>query len=410
VTRTHNTVEDAFQTPTETVGGVYSYEMLPAGARMKSEVRIRKVLRDALGIGQLDGVEVAIGRAKKAGYGSVRIAPEAACHLVTNAANRTDCFTLYAASDILLPAGPVDGVSPSPAAFLCAAIRPAAGVNVEIVDGEVRTGRTEGWVARWGLPRPSHVVIRAGSTVVVTAASAGAQFASDVGARLEQEGLGARRGEGFGHVLVDPSLVTTPLNDSVALPDKRDDVHHDGTADASKYADFAETIENAAVREAIKLRAELAVVEVEGRKDKLGWVGEKPNMSQLGALRAVMGGLQTDGDLDRAGQFVARLRKTDRVTKWGGDNPDAGIHPLRILEGLFGAPDRIWRMIDFAEPKDREWQSVLIGRQPSQARDDRTLQRFAIANLLFAAMRAHKRAMEGTGTAPGRRETADQET
>jgi hypothetical protein len=46
------------------------------------------------------------------------------------------------------------------------------------------------------------------------------------------------------------------------------------------------------------------------------------------------------------------------------------------------------------ESRDAFWSGLLLTRTPAEARSDASLLRFALTNLLFAAMRAHKRAME----------------
>ena len=394
VTRTHNTVEDGHQTPTRRVGGVYSYEAIPAGTELKSELWIRNSLLDAIEIATLRAVDVTIGRAKKAGYGAVRVAPAGAPRpRATSAASAADGFRLYAASDILLPGEPVQGHAASPVACLCAAIRRAADFAIDVVDGEIWTGRTEGWVARWELPRPSYVVIRAGSTVAVKPADDGAPIAGDAIAKLERGGLGLRRGEGFGHVLVDPQIVKARLQDVVDLVvDAAAGQTH--KPDLSPHVAFLAKIEDAALRQAIRLNAELAVVRPKDRETRLGWGGEKPNMSQLGALRAVMGGLQSDEEARRVREFIRQLRdekNRDRAGKWGGEDASAGDHPLATLARLFDEPRGIWEKIGFT---DDQWQLLLVLREPAQARASEELQRFAIASFLFAAMRAHKRSME----------------
>ena len=384
MTRTHNSVEDARQKPTTNVGGVFTYEAIPAGTVLKSEIWIR----DNLDIQPLgDGCEevVTIGRAKKAGYGVVRLAAKPQPPPKAETRHMRE-FTLYLASDLLLSGVPAAGHITSPEAALAAAIEKATdekatGTKVTIKKGVLRTGRTEGWVARWGLPRPSYVAVQAGAVFVVQADSE-----VDV-ALLASEGLGLRRGEGFGQVVVNPSFAEAT---QVSIVDETNETRS-APPRARIDGEFAAKIERAAVHNAIRLRAEL--VAANDRKDKLGWSTEiqKPNMSQLGALRAVMAGLQSEADFDRTKSFIASLRKTDRASKWGSDRADReGGHPLRILANLFDKPDDIWKTIDFAS----EWSELLITREWDAAERDAHLQRYAIACLLHAAMRAHKRAIE----------------
>jgi hypothetical protein len=153
-----------------------------------------------------------------------------------------------------------------------------------------------------------------------------------------------------------------------------------------EQTDFVRRVENAALRDAIGLRAAFAAGD---RNAALGWTAGKPNMSQLGALRSVMADLSAD-DLERAAAFVRAIASTDRASRWGAGAVDLS-HPLGILQNLFEHPETIWRKISMPEP---EWRHLLISRAPADAQADSELQRFTIASFLFAAMRLHKRESE----------------
>ena len=391
VTRTHNTIEDARQKPTEAVGGVFTYEAIPAATALKSEIWIRRSLLDEPGLTRLKAKSselfITIGRAKKAGYGAVRLAVGSHETFKSNAPQPGEPFMLYFASDTLLPCAPAPSIDASPAAAICDAIHKAVGSNVTVENGIVRTGRTEGWVGRWSLPRPSYVVLRAGSVVLMRA---GEDFKYT---NLAHEGLGARRSEGFGHILINPKFATIDPKDSIEIKSQPDDGNHGEVADVKNRitGTFANRIEQAAVHNAIRLHAELAA-DADGRRDKLGWSDHMPNMSQLGTLRAMMAGLRTPEDFVRTKNFIASLKKTDRASKWGSNRSDEAGHPLKILFDLFSSPQNIWNKIEFAEGE--KWKDVLIVREPAGACSDEALQRYAIGCFLHAAIRAHKRAME----------------
>lgn len=386
-TRTHNTVEDLRQKPTSDVGGVFTYEAIPAGMRLRTELWVRTGLVDpAALVRATDTIDLTIGRAKKAGYGAVtlRLLGPAGAAPPADPEPR-DKMTLYCASDILLPSAPTLNGS-SPAAVLAAAIRPLAGDDVRIVGGEVRTGRTEGWVARWGLPRSSYVLVRAGSCLVLETST------KLDAARVVREGLGARRGEGFGHVLIDPPFITRPLRHAASLGETGKKTPGGAPAhlpDISSCKDFAATIERHAVRGLIRFHAERAGADPQLRETRLRWDGGKPNMSQLGGLRAAMSGLRDAADLDRTRSLVASIAKSDSASRWGKPALDA-------LTELLGRTDTIWQLIGLAAANggDAAWQEALLTRSAESARGDAGLRRLAIASFLHAAMRWHKRAME----------------
>jgi CRISPR-associated protein Csx10 len=382
VTRTHNTVEDERQKPTEVVGGVYSYEAIAARQRLKSEIWLRRSLLPEGFELPLLPVGVTIGRAKKAGYGVVRLVPHAAIAAGTfSGPLLPNAFTLYLASDLVLPSS-AKPIGASPAEFLCAALRDLLGVPIEIARADLRTGRTEGWVSRWGLPRPSYVVLRAGSTASFTADSPDRVRL----AVLARDGLGARRGEGFGHILIDPDFTHAKLAASVVLTAPAQATDEETSEPGDELTEFISRVENAALRDRIRFRAELAAQQ---RNEKLHWTKDKPNMSQLGALRSVMAGLRPGLGLGRIKQFIAR--QTSRAEKWGSGNPENDTHPLKVLAALFNDPQTVWSKIEMTES---DWANIVITRQTADASRDAELQRFAIANFLFAAMRVHKRSME----------------
>jgi len=393
VVRTHNTVQDDVQKPTEEVGGVFTYEAIAAGARLKSEIWLRKRLIDDLPLQKLKGqsTTVSIGRAKKAGYGTVTLTAEVGPALPPTTVNgNSNKFALYLASDLLLPVLP--GKDTSPGAVLRDAIYGATGGAVTIDGGEIRTARTDGWIARWGLPRPSYITIRAGSTTYVSGTCS-----NDQRAKLQREGLGLRRSEGFGQILIDPDFVTSSLADAVKFD--HTSITKAANADPGKIGipaplhEFARLVEDAALKDAIRFHAERAIASESQRKKHLGWSIKredadntgKPNMSQLGAFRSVLGGLLDENDLKRASSFITAIEKTDRKAKWGDD-------AIKKLDTLLHDPGQIWGLLELGG--DGAFAGVTLVSSENDIKSNATLQRFAISNLLYAAMRAHKRTLE----------------
>lgn len=70
-----------------------------------------------------------------------------------------------------------------------------------------RTGRTGGWHAASGLPKPDEMTLAAGSTLVL---SPSMPVDSEALERLADVGLGVRRNEGFGSVELNPAPWTPP--------------------------------------------------------------------------------------------------------------------------------------------------------------------------------------------------------
>ena len=78
IVQTHNIVDDAFQRPTENVGGVYSYQAIAPGTELRAELRLRESLVDKLNQKRQDWVNLLedtyhLGRANKDDYGLVQV-------------------------------------------------------------------------------------------------------------------------------------------------------------------------------------------------------------------------------------------------------------------------------------------------------------------------------------------------
>jgi CRISPR-associated protein Csx10 len=199
------------------------------------------------------------------------------------------------------------------------------------------------------------------------------------------EGLGSRRGEGFGRVRVDDPLVKSPAEVRKAKQARRapaPDATVPPPSDAAKA--FLRTIERQAVSNAIQLAAEIRTSDAADREALLGWRRDAPSMSQLGALRSVMNGLAHRDDRRRTIDFLESLRGSDREQRWGG--------PATIgkLIDLFEQPDAVWRALDLHE------ETGLLGAAavstPAALRTEYADP--ALASFLAAAMRAHKRDLE----------------
>jgi len=196
VLRTHNTIKDEIQRPHEYVGGVYTYEALAAGQTFRSEIWIRGA--DA-NVAKLSG-KVRLGRARQAGYGLVEI--EALPLEEAPPARQAKPYFLrvWLTSDAILPSPMGTGGLDTLASAIAGVLGEKPEKLFESAEswGSLRWRRVDGWQSRWGLPRPTLIALQAGSV---------AQFKLKTGEidahRLEREGIGARKGEGFGCVLAN---------------------------------------------------------------------------------------------------------------------------------------------------------------------------------------------------------------
>ena len=257
VLRTHNTVEDEYQRPGEAVGGVYTYEALATDQIFRSEVWIRGVFADdqkAKMEAALYGNEACIGRARHAGYGRVLITKPDKDEQPPTAAARMEMLTVWLTTDAILPAGTGGGGLEA----LAEGVAAATGCAMDAFDisaswGSLRWRRIEGWQSRWGLPRPTLTALQAGSVAIFKLRG---DVMPDV-TSLERNGIGERRGEGFGCVLVNHDYLEGPPPDVRFHSFKPQSEQPNGEA-AAVQSSFLETISRRAWERCIALRTEMA--------------------------------------------------------------------------------------------------------------------------------------------------------
>ena len=210
VYRTHATIEDQSQRPTEAVGGVYTYEAIAGGQQFRTVIDVEGP-QEAIKAAFTAGVVFAVGTSRKDDYGLVRIVV-AKVDKVEEASSESrvelkvdEEITVWCLSDVITLG---DSLRPEPtAAALARAIERAAGLEVKtlapIKDSiRIRSNRRDGWHTTWGLPRPTIVSIAAGSV---------ARFKVEKKfSWTPPEMVGERPAEGFGRISINPELLTLP--------------------------------------------------------------------------------------------------------------------------------------------------------------------------------------------------------
>ena len=415
-TRTHNTVDDVLQRPTEDVGGVYVYEAIPAATELRAEVVLEPTIADKLPHGWEARVAggVKLGRARRSGYGTAEIGvAEAPTEIPVPSVSPSRRYALWLLSDAILRS---DSLRPGTTArdllgTLQAAVDQIApgsgGPRLSFVQyrGHPQVSlailRLESWQTRWGLPRPTLIGLSGGSCAIIELRDGRPSDDASILKGLAERGIGERRGEGFGDLWLEPadndqigqSLVLTPIGVAAAdalgdEPGSSDDSYRAPDGSLAKDS-FALAVEEAAWRQAIIDAARTFAASRERVEEKLGWsVGKKdgaskPGMSQLGTLRAVMGTLSTKSDAERVQNWIAKTGKNEaRREKWG--------KALTKLESLVKdeSGDAVWELLD----KSGAFSVKPLARSPEAMREHLRLD--ALRTLLLAAIRAHKRRVE----------------
>ncbi len=433
--RTHNTVEDAVQRPTEAVGGVYSYEALEPGLRLRAIVRVRQALADRLPDGWSERFAtqtLRLGRAAKAGYGEAEVTlcdePPPPEPRPLAPAGRMTVF--FAADALLRP--PLLGAGTTREAVVDA-VRAATGLTgltavaapppsdqgrsggpaAVAEDGrlwptDLRVRRIESWAAAWHLPRPSLIAIQAGSYVTLETAD-GSAIPPEALKRLQDEGLGERRAEGYGEVLVNSWLLSKETSAWQRRADGQDtaaDPPLPSIDEAALRSDemlfrFAQQIEDAAWRKAFADAAFIFAADPGLRQRHLGWTATgdqgRPPMSQLGALRSMIAALDDDTQVEQALAWVASVEKTaNRRDKWG----DGLAHLRRLIDGKTD----VWALLLGAEGTGLP---ATLVRTPDALKD--LFRHEAVRAQLLASILAHKRDLEAGRSGEGARPRPDVE-
>ncbi|MGC5234469.1 RAMP superfamily CRISPR-associated protein [Streptomyces albogriseolus] len=343
---THNTVDDAVQRPTERVGGLYTYQAIAEGTVLRAQVRAAAGVLPAGWAGRLGGVWH-IGRSRKDGYGRVRVeaAPTAGPDPHPMPHGRLRVWLL---SDVLIhdarlraSTNPYD---------LAAVLGRELGVRLAPAEGQVVAARRlDPWHRRWGLPRHSLVGLSAGGCLEFGVLEG--RLDPGAVARVETTGVGLRRAEGFGQVLIGDPLLDAELG-GAAVPELANEPGSSDlvpgepgqtpNSDAKDTAVWLGPIVRAAWREEIHRVAEALASDPDRRAKVLGPGHQAVPPSQFGALRTLVHPLSAP-DEPRVRVWLKGLGDTDiRNRAW----PDT---VRERLEALLTAPDKVWDLLSLPE-------------------------------------------------------------
>lgn len=409
--RTHNTVEDQSQRPSESVGGVYTYEAIAPSDRgmpvvLRSELRLRGTLADHLAQTdanwwkRLSG-EVALGRSKKDDYGSALVEVMKPYPFESEASIRDDqLLFVWLVSDTLLRNS---RLHPEPtAACLGEELSRRLGVRLklreyagELMSEFVRIRRLDTWHVGWGLPRPSLVALQAGSCMVFQVVDG--TLDPPKLAQVEACGIGERTAEGYGQVRFNHKLLLEPLTHATKAPstdgidpgDSKENNEENNLEPpqptelmASNHPafSFARRIETECWRQEIRRKCLALAADARKRKQHLGWDSRKdlPPMSQLGGLREQLAMLRTVSDRPQVIGWLDHLATNNRrKDKWPS---------ISEVKAFIESDSRIWEVIDTGG-----WPTLTEGAE-TQLRQE--LWALAVRTFFDACIRAHKRELE----------------
>jgi len=393
---THNTIQDEVQRPTDQVGGIYSYEAIPSGTTFRAQLRLKKALVDRLKQRgtklweKLNG-DHRLGQSKKDDYGLIALnvvsPPQQLPQATINPSTTT--LSVWLLSDLLMrdqrlrPTADLEQLRKELETALGVQLK--ARENEELVSLMARQFRTDSWQFRWGLARPSLVGLQAGSCAVYEVT--GTLNAATI-SKIQAEGIGERRTEGYGQVCFNDPLLTQKM--SHLQPPSRQRTNPVGNTPALKKNNsafaYAEIIETAAWREAIQRQALGLAENPTNRQEILGIKisgGESnPPMTQLGGFKSQILQLQSqeDTNTELILKWIENILKVEsRKEKWPDDS-------LPKIEKLIEDKSLIWTHLDI--PND------LTLTDNAQQNLKQKLWAEAIRTLVNACIRAHKRTLE----------------
>lgn len=417
---THNTIYDPVQRPTSDVGGVYSYQAIPAGTVFQAELRLTEGIKDHLDKKlpswwqELTG-NLRIGQSKKDQYGLIEIQAESPIEYPNHFQNMGKIEALYVwfLSDVLLRNERLNPTTDphdfrrelerelegqSKVKLVCPDLpnpeeeEQQASEEQELLSLMMRSRRTGAWHVRWGLPRPTLVGWQAGSCVVYKVTEGEVDPAKL--AELEARGIGDRRAKGYGQVCFNDPLLMEKLSQLQGKESnkKSGDPPNDtfpGIPRNHQAFEYARIIEMAAWREAIENKALAIAHKKEKRQSILGIVITKdnnqpksqPSMSQLGGVRSNLRKLRSEDDIEAISKWIETL-KDKREKQW--ENTDQGF---KKISDLVTKTATVWTHLEL------DLRSLVITENGlEQLKKD--LWAEAVRTLVYAIIRAHKRALE----------------
>lgn len=302
--------------------------------------------------------QVLIGGSSTAGYGLTKIevasGKDGAHPQVPQAIPADTPFLVYLASDAILR-HPGSG---QPSTDLPAVLSRLLPGNLQVVKAFSKTGWVGGFNLKWGLPLPQTWAVLMGSVWQLTSDE---PISADIIGELEEKGVGDRRAEGFGNLIVNPDWPENLLTPPRSPRDKKFE------RDALNFASLDD--DESALLTAMNQRIARQQLDrhLATAVQSINTKGIRLSNSQLARLRLKVR-QQADG-FDSFRQYLAgtELRKSadDQFRKSRIKGPAIGSQNFRDwLADLTQTPEKVWAMMklsNYGWVKDKKWQRPLLG-------------------------------------------------
>ncbi|MDR3354889.1 MAG: RAMP superfamily CRISPR-associated protein [Synergistaceae bacterium] len=348
--RTHNTVDDEKQHPSEDSGGPYTYEAIKPGLKLRGTIRISGTfwngIRDKANfINELARESTtSIGQSKKDEYGSVKITfagisstPSITGELPSGN-DKKKYIVAYLTSDTLVRnestlafSGSADDFRDALAHTLGVSLKDVNFDGTNPLGGDrghcIRFGRRESWHSKWGLPRPSLVYIQAGSVFLFEVMGFDeCNFDWNAAEKKLFQGVGDRLSEGYGRVLLNPRFLCDK-NAAISQMPYESGKHgaHEQAPLSEEEGQFLRGLKREYVKSAFAKTIRRVVSDyIWNKEDVLGFfenVDRKnaPTASQFGQLREIAAAMSETGDVSPVTSlFDAQASRSQFTRAWGG--------------------------------------------------------------------------------------------
>ena len=386
VSRSHNTIEDLKQRPTEDVGGLFTYRALAQGQVFRSQLQVNaevvKLIESESGVSNflhaLSG-EHRIGASRKDDYGHVDIT-------VRRIENESPEITENTVVLLLTSPALIDngfGRLTSSIHNFVDSLATQLGTEIDLV-GSVysRRERRESFQAKWSLSRPSMSGLQSGSVLKISCASLNDVQVEKL-KQLGERGIGLRTAEGYGRFVVNhPSVILSEINIQ-SNQEKSESVTHRPNQ-PENLSEMIIQIAERALRKLIDEKVK-ATVASDRFREILGFGNGRPGRSQLGSMRSV---IRFSGDNPKAlkSWWDGLMAVPNRKKKW----PEK---TQATINGLLSDSAQIWQCIGVS----KEQLNVILNETLLSKENVKVLQirmaNIAILTFLAASCRAAQKGL-----------------
>ena len=210
----------------------------------------------------------------------------------------------------------------------------------------VRAVRREAWQRSWTLPRPSLVALKAGS-VFMFKVSDPENWDNNKALTLMQDGLGERRAEGYGRIIINPPFLCGK-NSEVIKSEDNNNLTCDNELklpENPEAKDFILKLAADAVKKNFRQTARREAYDIIKDNDtpfapypNVRW-SERPSASQFGALREAAAAIDDKNKMKIFTKWAQAVNREDRRNdlnpwkeKWRDMLTDMADHPEVIWE------------------------------------------------------------------------------